>query len=184
MAIDADLEKLKEVVANIQDREAIRDCIHRESRGRDRQDSELIASCWWDEGADEHGNVITKAPDYPESANAGHKARYRMTSHHITTSVCEVEGNNAYCESYVLTGLFPIDSDVTTIGFGRYLDQLEKRNGEGRILNRRTVIEMSAQADGSWVLSKGVKGFLKGVWSKDDPSYKRPIMPGEEAVRW
>jgi hypothetical protein len=45
---------------------------------------------------------------------------------------------------------------------------------------------MSADADATWVYSQNVKGFLKGLWSKEDPSYERPIVPKikSEGVRW
>jgi hypothetical protein len=45
---------------------------------------------------------------------------------------------------------------------------------------------MTADADASWVYSENVKGFLKALWGKDDPSYERPIAakPKEQGVRW
>ena len=86
----------------------------------------------------------------------------------------------------LIGGLFFLDGKTTTIAFGRYIDQLEKRNGEWRIVTRRCTIEMSADTDGTWVYSKNVKGFLKALWSKDDPSYERPIVakPQSDGVRW
>jgi hypothetical protein len=186
MGIEAEFEQLKATVQQLKDRQEILDCIVRESRARDRQDSEQIASCWWEDGLDEHGAVMNQAPDYPARANAGHAANFNMTSHNITNHLCELDGDVAYCESYVVGGLFWRDDKTTTIAFGRYLDQLERRNGEWRILTRRCTIEMSANTDGTWVHSKNVKGFLKGLWSKDDPSYERPIVAKHftEGVRW
>jgi hypothetical protein len=43
----------------------------------------MIAGCWWEDGVDEHGAIVTHAPNYPESANAGHVANFNMTSHNI-----------------------------------------------------------------------------------------------------
>jgi len=130
--------------------------------------------------------VVTKAPEYPAQANAAHKAYFNMTSHNIANHLCEIVGDTAYCESYVVGGLFWLDGKTTTIAFGRYIDQVEKRNGEWRIVTRRCTIEMTADADASWVFSDNVKGFLKGLWNKDDPSYERPIVwkPSTEGVRW
>ncbi len=51
-------------------------------------------------------------------------------------------------------------------------------------MTRRCTIEMSADADGGWVQSDNVKGFLKGLWDKSDPSYERPIVAGTDGVRW
>lgn len=181
-----ELAELRATVAYLKDRQDIHDCIVRECRARDRQDAEQIASCWWEDGVDEHGAVVTFAPDYPARANAGHAHVFQATSHNITNHLCEIDGDVATCESYVVGGLFWKDSSHTSIAFGRYLDRLEKRGGEWRIAVRRCTIEMTADADPNWVFSDAVKGFLKHQWSKDDPSYERPLTwkPKEEGVRW
>jgi hypothetical protein len=183
---EAEFEKLKRTVQHLQDRQDILDCIVRESRSRDRHDVEMMNSCWWEDGADEHGPVVTRATEYAARANAGHAANFQSTSHNITNHLCEIDGDSACCESYVMGGLFWLDNKTTTIAMGRYLDHLEKRNGEWRLLTRRCTIEMTADTDAKWVHSKFVKGFLKGLWSKDDPSYERPIVarPSSEGVRW
>lgn len=184
--MDKELAELKATVRYLKDRQDIRDCIVRESRGRDRQDVDQIASCWWEDGVDEHGAVIHLAPDYPARANKGHQMFFRQTSHNITNHLCEIDGDVAYCESYVMGGLAWLDGEKTTIALGRYVDQLERRNGEWRIKVRRCTIEMTADCDAAWVNSDAVKGFLKGQWSKDDPSYERPIKwrTSEEGDRW
>jgi hypothetical protein len=178
------LEELLTTVRQIKDRQDILDCIQRESRARDRQDVEQIASCWWEDGADEHGPNITYAPDYPEHANKGHQSAFNLTSHNITNHLCDLQGDVAYCESYVIGGLFWLNGKTTSIAFGRYLDQLERRNGEWRIKTRKCTIEMTGDADATWVYSKPIKGFLKGLWSKEDPSYERPFVASRDGVRW
>ena len=184
MSLEAELAELKATVRQLKDRQDILDCIQRESRARDRQDADMIAGCWWEDGVDEHGPLVVRAPDYPARANAGHAANFHMTSHNITNHLCEIDGDTAYCESYVVGGLFWKDDKTTTIAFGRYLDQLERRQGEWRIVARRCTIEMTADADPKWAQSGNVKGFLKGLWSKEDPSYARPIVAGSDGVRW
>lgn len=186
MTIEQELAELKATVTHIKDRQDILDCIQRECRARDRQDEEQIAGCWWEDGVDEHGAVVTLAPDYPARANAGHRGAFRMTSHNITNHICHLDGDTASCESYVVGGLFWKDGKTTSIAFGRYLDQMEKRNGEWRIKTRRCTMEMTADADAKWIFSDPVKGFLKGLWSMEDPSYQRPYewKPREEGVRW
>ena len=184
MIVEQELENLQATVRQMQDRQAIIDCIQRESRARDRQDPEQIGTCWWEDGVDEHGPVITMAPDYPERANMGHRHNFNMTSHNITNHICEIAGETAYCESYVVGGLFWKDGKTTTIAFGRYLDQLQKRNGEWRLQTRRCTIEMTADTDASWVYSNNIKGFLKARWDGEDPSYERPIVAGTDGQRW
>ncbi len=184
MTLEKELEALRASLQQLQDRQAIRDCIERECRARDRQDVEQIAGCWWEDGVDEHGPFIMQAPDYPERANAGHRAKFRMTSHNITNHLCELDGDTAYCESYVVGGLAWLDNRTTTIAFSRYLDQMARRNGEWRILTRRCTIEMTANGDASWAYSEDIQGFLKPLWSRDDPSYERPVVASDEGVRW
>lgn len=186
MTLEEEVAELRATVRHLKDRQDILDCIQRESRARDRQDVDQINGCWWPDGVDEHGAVVTNAPDYAVRANMGHGMNFNLTSHNITNHLAEIDGDTAYCESYVIGGLFWLDGKNTTIAIGRYIDQLERREGEWRILTRRCTIEATADADGTWIHSKNVKGFLKGLWSKEDPSYERPIQwkPKEEGVRW
>lgn len=187
MDVETEIAQLRAVVQGLQhvkDRQDILDCIQRESRARDRQDVDQINSCWWPEGVDEHGPVITHAPDYAARANLGHGSNFNMTSHNIANHLCEIIGNTAYCESYVIGGLFWQNGKTTTIAFGRYLDQLEKRNGEWRMLVRKCTIEMTADADATWVYSKNVRGFLRARWDGRDPSYERPFVASTEGLRW
>jgi hypothetical protein len=44
-------------------------------------------------------------------------------------------------------GLFWLNGKTTTIAFGRYLDQLERRNDQWRIVTRRSTIEMTADTE-------------------------------------
>src|SRR5690554_3320557 len=97
-----ELADLRKSVQVLKDRQDILDCIVRESRARDRQDAEQIASCWWPEGVDEHGAYMHPAELYPARANAGHAANFNATSHNITNHLCELDGDTAYCESYVM----------------------------------------------------------------------------------
>ena len=187
MALDTDIAELRALVRElriVKDRQDILSCIQRESRARDRQDVDQINGCWWPEGVDEHGSVITDAAAYAARANLGHSSNFLMTSHNITNQVCDIDGDTAHCESYVIGGLFWLDGKSTTIAFGRYLDRLERRQGEWRMLVRKCTIEMSANTDGSWVHSPAVRGFLKARWDGQDPSYDRPFTPSRDGLRW
>jgi hypothetical protein len=90
---EADFTEIRQTMSYLKDRQDILDCVQRESRARDRQDIEQIAGCWWLEGIDEHGPMINPMPEYPERANAGHRAFFAMTSHNITNHLCEIDGN-------------------------------------------------------------------------------------------
>ena len=184
MTPSEELEQLRVTVRYLKDRQEILDCIVREARGRDRHDVDLINSCYWEDGFDEHGPMITSALSYAEFANAGHAAFFSATSHNITNHSCEIDGDTAYCETYVVGGLLSKDQKTCKISPSRYVDQLERRNGEWRIRLRRTVIDMAVEGDASWLRSKAIAGFLKGLWSKKDPSYQRPVRLDDADERW
>jgi hypothetical protein len=179
-----ELAQLKAIVQELKDRQDIHDVIIRESRGRDRHDVELIASCYWSEGADEHGPVPFPAPDYPEIANKGHVAAFGMNQHNLANHSCEIVGDTAYCETYVVGTMLSHDNLTCTLAAGRYMDQLEKRNGEWRILWRRSTVETAMQGDASWLQIPAVKGFLKGTRDREDLSYQRPYVIGGPGARW
>jgi hypothetical protein len=182
--VDAQIEQLRRTVQCLEDRQAILDCLTREARGRDRHDAEMTASCYWEDGADEHGPTVTPGALYGERANAGHRAVCSANSHNLTNHTCEIDGDVANCETYVVGGLLSLDEKTCKIALGRYIDRLERRNGEWRIKLRRSVVDMVAEGDASWLQSKAVAGFLKGLRSKQDPSYQRPIGPNSNDARW
>ncbi len=171
-------------VRRLQDRQDVFDCISLEARGRDRQDVDLIASCWWPDGIDEHGPSVLAAPDYPARANAGHARFFSATMHHLTTHTCEIDGDTAHCETYVIGTMLSPDKQQMKIAPGRYFDRLEKRDGEWRILFRRCTVEMSMDGSAEWVNGPMCKGFLRSVWSREDKSYQRPFEVGSDGERW
>jgi hypothetical protein len=173
-----------DTIRYLKDRQDILDCIMREARGRDRHDVALTRGCYWEDGFDEHGPSITAALDYPARANAGHAAFFAATTHNIANHTCEIDGDTAHCESYVVGGLLSKDEKTCTLATGRYLDRLEKRAGEWRILHRRCTVDMAMEGSAEWLHGAAVKGFLKSVWGKEDRSYQRPFVVGTDGLRW
>ncbi|HMK87635.1 MAG TPA: nuclear transport factor 2 family protein [Steroidobacteraceae bacterium] len=184
MELEEEIKQIRRTLQYLKDRQDILDCITRESRGRDRHDAALTASCYWEDGADEHGRALTPGPQYGEQANSGHRAGFSANSHNLTNHTCEIEGDVAHCETYVVGGLLSLDQATCKIALGRYVDRLERRNGEWKIKLRRTVIDMVAEGDASWLRSPAIAGFLKGVRSKEDPSYRRPNRLDPADARW
>jgi hypothetical protein len=179
------IETLEAAQAELQlmkDRQAILDCIVRESRGRDRHDVDLINSCYWPDGAIDAGARVTPASEYAERQNAGHTAGFSATSHNLTNHACEIDGDTASCETYVIGALLARDESTCKYAAARYIDRLERRNGEWRIVLRRNIIDAVAEGDASWL--KALTGFLKGQWSKADPAYRRPIELAADDLRW
>jgi hypothetical protein len=180
------LEQLERKTQYLMDRTAILDCIARNARGCDRHDSEVLAGSYHEDGTDEHGYAVNPGPRYPEYANKVHATGSRYNMHNITTHTCEIEGDVAHCESYVI-GLFlnPDGKSARLIG-GRYIDRLERRNGEWKIALRRSTAEVLMTGDAS-ILSSPLftkLGYLTGTRDKHDPSYHRPLTIEQAADRW
>lgn len=177
-------DELRKTVQYLKDRQDILDCLTREARGRDRHDAELTVSCFWEDGYDEHGNTVLPGPEYGEAANAGHARAFAANAHNLTNHLCEIEGDVANCETYVIGGLLSPDEQTCKIALGRYFDRLERRNGEWKIKLRRCTVEMVAEGDASWLHSPSVKGLIRGLRSRDDASYQRPIEIDPNDARW
>jgi hypothetical protein len=184
MNVEQELKEIKALLQFMKDRQDILDCMMREARGRDRFDAALTSSCYWEDGVDEHGTVVTPGPEYGERANQGHRAAFSCNSHNLTNHLCEIDGDVAYCETYVMGGLLSQDQKTCKIALGRYFDQLERRNGVWKIKVRRCTVDMVVEGDASWLHSPAIKGFLKPQRSKDDPSYQRPIQVNSAHERW
>ena len=149
MTSDERLQQLERNVQYLMDRTAILDCVARNARGCDRHDSELLASSYHADGTDEHGYAINPGPRYPDYANAAHTAGSVHNMHNITTHTCEIDGDVAHCESYVIGLFLNTDGKTGRLIAGRYVDRLERKNGEWRIALRRSTVEVLMTGDAS-----------------------------------
>jgi SnoaL-like protein len=180
-------DTLAQDVRYLMDRTQIFDCISRHARGCDRHDVDLITSAYHADGVDEHGHAINSGPDYGEWANETHAETSRVHTHNITTHTCEVDGDIAHAESYVIVVL--IGPDVKSAQFitGRYIDRLERRDGTWRITVRRSTVEGMFIADARVLQSSFFteKGYLVGTRDRTDLSYQRPLTVDSRApARW
>ena len=183
------LAALEKKIQQLTDRQEILDCIVNNARGCDRHDSELLASAYHTDGIDEHGaaNIIA-GPKYPDWANEVHAQGSIQNLHNITNHTCEIEGDVAHAESYVIGLFFNADGKTSRLLSGRYLDRLERRDGKWRIALRRCTVEVGMTADSAFMNSDYFRdmGFLQGLRNKEDLAYKRPLTLDEtpEGHRW
>jgi hypothetical protein len=187
MADDTDLALLRRDVQYLLDRTAILDCIARHARGCDRHDVDLIRSAYHHDGVDEHGFAVNAGPDYGGWANETHAKTSMVHTHNITTHTCEIDGDTAHAESYVIVILISPDGSSAQFITGRYLDRLERRDDRWRIALRRSTVEGMFLADARVLQSKFFKekGYLVGTRDRRDLSYERPLtMETPEAARW
>jgi hypothetical protein len=184
--MSAGIEQLQRDVRYLMDRQKILDCIAHHARGHDRHDVDLLTAAYHPDGIDEHGYAINPASKYAEWANAVHRAGSRLHTHNIATHVCEIDGDVAHCESYVLVLLLNNDEKSARLISGRYIDQMERRDGDWKISLRRTTVDVILSGDAS-ILKAPLfieQGYGKGTRDKRDVSYQRPLSLDQTAERW
>jgi hypothetical protein len=181
------IDDLARDVAYLKDRQAIFDVINQHARGCDLHDVDLIDSTYWPDGADEHGVSVNAGSDYASWANEVHAATSSAHLHHVTTHNCEITGDTAHAESYVLVVLLAPNEKSVQVMAGRYLDRLERRGGSWRIAVRRSTVEASFAADATILQDPFfiAQRYLRGTRDRADLSYRRPLTLDDPAPkRW
>jgi len=181
-----DLDELRRDVQHLKDRSDIRDCIARHARGCDRHDADLIGSAYHEDGVDEHGATVNRGPAYGAWANEVHATTSRTHLHNITTHLCEIDGDEAHAESYVLVTMLTSDGTTATVMCGRYLDRLERRDGSWRVALRRSTVELAYTADARLLSSPFFisQGYAHGRRDGEDASYERPLTMDSPLEPW
>lgn len=183
----AQFERIARDVQYLLDRRAIEDCIHSHARGHDRFDVDLLSQAYGPGGIDEHGaGAVNKGEVYGEWANAIHAAGSQMCLHNITTHNCDIDGDTAHAESYVLVGLLNPDGKTVRFINGRYVDRLERIDSAWQIALRRCTVDLLSAGDASILEMPQFKsgGYIKGTRDKSDVSYQRPLTLDAAVDRW
>ena len=172
--MDAERLARLELLAERQD---ILDCLNRFSRGLDRFDRAVFLSAFHPDATIAAGVFVGGPVPLYDWASAMHDQGQIATHHNLLNHSCEIAGHTAHTETYYL--FVGRNRDETNwIAGGRYIDRLERRNGEWRIALRTTVIEWSGVVP-TMPLPFGdvpdIHGNGAPVRSKDDPSYQRPL---------
>lgn len=179
------LAELERKVQHLTDRQEILDCLTSTSRGNDRFDKALIVGGYHEDGLHELGQKLIKGSDYGEHANHAHAAIAETNLHNVAMHICEIDGDVAHAESYVIGMFTDKGAETSRMLAGRYIDRLEKRDGKWGIVLRRATVEVILE--GKAVLPNGAglvgSGYLKGNRDRSDPSYQRPLT-SEGGDRW
>jgi ketosteroid isomerase-like protein len=126
------------------DKQAIREAIARYCRGVDRGDAGLMSSAYHPDAIDDRGFATYTGETVGQQMVDAMRDRMVMTSHHLTTQSIEVLGSQAGAETYYL-GVHVTrtpEGDRRMMTSGRYLDRLERRDDEWRIVHRQAVVDM------------------------------------------
>lgn len=195
----ASMEELAAVVGEMQDRNAIWQCMLRYARGVDRFDAELIRSAFHSDAIDDHGKFLGGPEDFIEWAKRQHSEAHLGHQHNLFNHTCELSGDVAHAETYFMFAGMNRKGNPLVLNGGRYLDRLEKRDGEWRIAYRTLVRdwglmdetpnpdEQSSYTSTRTYLSDAIRDFMNecppGRRDATDPSYQRPLKVSPERVR-
>jgi hypothetical protein len=164
---------------HLADRQEILDCLTRALRAIDRFDRDLFLTCFHPEAMIDAGGYLNAAATVYDGSAALHEHGQTSTIHNLLNHNCEIDGDTAHCETYLLfTGL---NNDRTNwIAGGRYLDRFERRDGKWKIAFRYTLIEWSGIIPPATnpMFDNIADIFANGKpsRSKEDPSYRRPLV--------
>jgi SnoaL-like domain len=185
MTLEERLDALERQLKDLTDRQEILDCIVRTSRGNDRFDADWIAGSYHPDGIHELGRKQISGTQYAEHANEAHGRICEANLHNVTMHACEIDGNVAHAESYVIGLFLDKGCETSRILAGRYIDRLERRDGRWKIVVRRATVEIPLEGRAILPNRKTVhgSGYLKGSRDRTDPAYQRPLV-AEDGERW
>ena len=151
------------------DIEAIRDALMRYCRGVDRLDPDIISSVYHPDAHDDHVGLIFTGETVGRGLVDWLTETMDATSHNLTTSNIEVDGDSAGSESYTTTmHLQTVNGEQRALlAFARYIDRFERRNGEWKIVDRLVVPEMTG-----WIEMERFDFATPARRDRTDPSYE------------
>lgn len=158
------------------DESAIRRLLDLYPRALDRHDHDLLASLFHPDAIDDHGPYNGLASGYVDWIRDRSRAGVHWT-HHNGTQIIDIEGDVAHTETYCLAlcrqGPPGEPGHAREIFLRvRYLDRVEKRNGEWRIAHRRVVYSPCHIASGIENYPLASECLVENA------------VPADEAYRW
>lgn len=180
-ALAAKVAALEAKVAYLSDRQQIHDVYLRYMRGFDRNDVELLKSAFWPDVQINYGSQSNSLDEFIVRHLNLHTKELASWGHLITNETVDIAGDVAHVETYVTALFRPKDDNSSfaggaTIAGGRYIDRLDRRNGEWRIAVREFISHFYANTksvfpETTWPRSD----CARGTWDRRDPSYLRPL---------
>lgn len=159
------------------DREDIRACLTRFSRGMDRFDRACFMSAFWSDATIAAGPFVGTPAECWDWSVPMHEAGQILTNHSLLNCTIDIDGDLAHAETYYIFVGRNRDESLWQAG-GRYVDRLERRDGEWRIMMRHNVIEWSCLPPPMPIPFGDVPDIgLNGIGARgpEDVSYIRPL---------
>jgi len=142
------------------------------SRAADRYDLELMRSCYWPEGTDDHGSYVGGLDGFIEFVGPA-LSRFERTSHFLGNMLIDVDlaANEARAETYAVAfhRFHDAVGQLTDMLAGlRYVDRFERRGGEWRIARRVCAFEWRRTDPVTDEGSSFADTYVRGLRGPDD----------------
>tara|TARA_R110002073_G_scaffold75945_1_gene185033 strand:- start:298 stop:825 length:528 start_codon:yes stop_codon:yes gene_type:complete len=153
-------------------REAIREVLAAHSRGLDRHEAGLLKAAYWPQAQVDYGAFKGPAHQFADLVGPALKGAYELTQHLLGQTFFALEGTQAHTETYVYARHL-LHGGAEELAFaGRYLDQLELRDQQWKILHRQVVMDWSLRLAVQDERNGDAFGALsKGRSDRDDPAH-------------
>lgn len=171
------IAELEAEVRCLRERQQIHEMYLRYTRGLDRCDLELLRSAFWPDAQVNYGANSWLSNDWINIWHGNYLKRLTSQAHHLTNETMDISGDVAHVESYLIALRRTNDGKSAIIGGGRYIDRVDRRNGEWRIAVREFTPHCWLEAP-SVINTYWPKYAIElGTEDKSDPSYRRPLAP-------
>jgi hypothetical protein len=145
------------------------------ARGNDHADEAMIRSCFWPESTHKHGGFDGTSMGFIDFAMRI-LPKLKYCKHHITNVSVRVKGNRAFSECYYYAHHRRDNKDASgeeDIFFeGRYIDLLERRNGEWKIIRRRGMSDWNSPVTPAESPYSALPAGTHALRSRDDDYYR------------
>jgi len=154
------------------DRIALRHLADAYCHAVDRRDYALLLSLYHEDAYDNHAPFFTGTAKEYVAWLPGMLAHWSATSHSISNALYVIDGDHA--EGELLTRAYhrTADNQREIIGYGRYVDRYEKREGIWKFSYRALVMDYDEIRDVGAAPNAGPEGASIGSAGADDPAYK------------
>jgi hypothetical protein len=157
-------------LAEVSDKIELGELVARLSRGVDRADFDMIASCYTHDSVDHHGAFTGSGREFADYIcnRSPISSTARFLHHSLGQSIFAVDGDRAFGETYFDFHM-QIEAEALFQGLGRYVDEFARHDGVWLVKERRVVTE--------WTGTHQVKTLgpaeqdIAGSRDRSDPLY-------------
>ena len=157
------------------DKQEIYDVLMDYTHSMDRVDDDLLRSVFWPDC------VVGFPSDVYQGDVNGFLDKFLLnqlhvefsrTQHFVGNFRCQLEGDVAYVEAYLMANHRATDDHYKWAGkhvilWGRYVQRYEKRNGEWKIAEHRLLLDWEKDLEGNW---HDLPAWQLGLRDGTDPS--------------